>query len=171
MPDTTAVKLGVAFDLNGKAVVLQPKEAISAIQKKGIELTLPERLDLGSAGSAVDSILAKLGSSYRAVKPSAPLSSVTYIKDKIPDFSALTTAYNKVTDAQLHVDKFHAKIPGSETKKADGTTPETEIKYTIGLSATWELKGDETGLTLTGIYFEVSNEPTAIAAETTAAAV
>lgn len=167
---TTAVKLGVTFDLNGKPISLQPKEAISEIQRKGIELTLPERREIGKAGSGVDSILQKLGSSYRAALPPDSIPSgdaVVYIYNKLPDFDLLKQAYAKVVTAQLNVERFHAKIPGSETKKPDGT-PETEIKYTIGLSATWELTGEETGLTLTGIYFEVSNEPDAIAAETAA---
>ena len=143
------LKLGVTFDLNGKKISLQPKEAIDKIKEDGIELTLPERMELGTAGSGIDSILTKLGSTYRTVKPALPESKYTYIVDKLPDL--LATVYDKVVTAQLNVEKFHAKIPGSKTK-------ETEIKYTIGLSATWDIKGDETGLTLTGIYFEVSNE-------------
>ena len=147
----THLKLGVTFDLNGKTISLQPKEAIDKIKEDGIELTLPERMELGTAGSGIDSILTKLGSTYRTVKPALPESGkeYIYIVDKLPKL--LTTVYDKVVTAQLNVEKFHAKIPGSKTK-------ETEIKYTIGLSATWDIKGDETGLTLTGIYFEVSNE-------------
>ena len=145
----THLKLGVTFDLNGKTISLQPKEAIDKIKEDGIELTLPERMELGTAGSGIDSILTKLGSTYRTVKPTLLESKYTYIVDKLPDL--LATVYDKVVTAQLNVEKFHAKIPGSKTK-------ETEIKYTIGLSATWDIKGDETGLTLTGIYFEVSNE-------------
>ena len=154
----THLKLGVTFDLNGKTISLQPKEAIDKIKEDGIELTLPERMELGTAGSGIDSILTKLGSTYRTVKPVLPESGkeYIYIVDKLPKL--LTTVYDKVVTAQLNVEKFHAKIPGSKTTKADGKTPEAEIKYTIGLSATWDIKGDETGLTLTGIYFEVSNE-------------
>lgn len=155
---TTSVKLGVAFDLNGTPVTLEPKEAIDDIKQKGIELELPKRLELGKVGDGVDSILKQLGSNYRLNQetPSEAGVQIISIKEKLPDFSPLQNAYGKVETATLSVEKFHAKIPG----QTDTKNGQTETKYTIGLSATWQLDGPETGLTLTGIYFEVSNEGT-----------
>lgn len=153
----TKVKLGVAFDLNGQAIALQPKEAIDEIAAKGIDLTLPQKVELGEAGQGIDSILESLGvDNYRVKAPEdkQPLN-VTYINETISGLGieALNKAYEQVITAKLSVEKFHVKIPGSSaTDKA--------TKYTIGLSATWE-KDDKlklSGLTLTGIYFEVSNE-------------
>lgn len=148
---TTNVKLGVAFDLNGEAIALEPKQALSEIKEKGIDLELPQRAVLGRAGDGLDGILKQLGSDE----------TVTTIKGKLPDFEALTKAYEKVADATLNVEQFHAKIPGTIDKQKG----QTSILYTIGLSATWELDGTETGLTLTGIYFEASNEQPALAAQ------
>ena len=164
---TTHVKLGVTFDLNGKPISLQPKEAIDKIKENGIELTLPERMELGEAGTGIDSILKKLGSDRVVSLAPSNNSDLKYIENNLPNFPLLKDAYKKVVTAHLNVERFHAKIPGSATKKADGSI-ETEIKYTIGLSATWHLTGDETGLTLTGIYFEVSNEEIPAAPEKTA---
>ena len=160
---TTHVKLGVTFNLNNKTISLKPTEAINEIAEKGIELKLPpeERIELGTAGEGMDSILTQLGSIYRTVKPTSPEDGKEYIVDKLPTFDPLTKAYQKVVTAHLNIEKFHAQIPGSKTMKAGTTTQETEIKYTIGLSATWppeEQNSPDTGLTLTGIYFEVSNE-------------
>ncbi|MBD2357425.1 hypothetical protein H6G41_22865 [Tolypothrix sp. FACHB-123] len=169
----TAVKLGLAFDLNGTPIALEPKQAISEIKKQGFEVELPKRLELGSAGDGIDNILKQLGSTYR-VNQSAD-SGVTVIKSKLPNFNVLTQLYDKVATARLSVEKFHVKIPGddylTEKKKTDASAQITsnDYKYTIGLSATWPLTGNETGLTLTGIYFEVSNEPGAIAQEKAAA--
>jgi hypothetical protein len=168
---TTNVRIGLAFDLNGNAIALQPKEAINEIATKGIELTLPEPVPLGEAGIGIDSILESLGSDYRAVALTKTGSEYTlkdgstteqgkdYIYKSVDnlDITVLTSVYQKVMKAQLAVEKFHVKIPGSEAKQANSAI---ETTYTIGLSATWP-KSDEdklSGLTLTGIYFEVSNE-------------
>ena len=165
---TTHVKLGVTFDLNGKPISLQPKEAIDEIAVNGINLSLPEPMELGEAGTGIDSILRKLGSDMKVSMPAADNNKdKKYIYNNLPEFKLLQDAYAKVVGAELNVEKFDAKIPGSSTRKADGKTTETEIKYTIGLSATWHLTGDETGLTLTGIYFEVSNEEIPAAPEKT----
>lgn len=176
MPETTtAVKLGLAFDVNGTAIALEPREALSEIKKKGFEVELPKRIDLGKAGDGINSILKQLGSDYRATAVASETGKIV-IKDKIPaGFPALITLYDKVASARLGIEKFHVKIPGDdylEEKKRTNpaaTITSADYKYTLGLSATWPLTGNETGLTLTGIYFEVSNEPDAIAAETAAA--
>lgn len=148
------IKLGVAFDLNGEAITLEPKEAISEIKKKGIDLSLPRKVELGQVGDGIDSILNTLGSDQ----------TVDGIKDQLPDFEPLTKFYDKVTEAILSVEKFHAKIPGSnyleKKKKTDNSykLSSKDYKFTVGLSATWSVEEGETGLTLTGIYFEASNE-------------
>jgi hypothetical protein len=64
---TTNVKLGVAFDLNGTAIALEPKQAINKIQEEGIELKLPDNVQsiyLGTAGQGINSILENFGSTY-----------------------------------------------------------------------------------------------------------
>lgn len=165
----TNVRLGVTFDLNGETIALEPKQAITEIKQKGIDLELPKRMVLGQVGKNVDAIFTQLGSKM----------TVEEIKGNLPEFTPLTALYDKVTEATLSVERFHAKIPGDGTetklpgdekiekpdpvkKTVNGTEAKPEAKkpilYTIGLSATWELDGTETGLTLTGIYFEVSNE-------------
>jgi len=149
MPEETkrpqiSVKLGVSFDLNGQPITLHPKESIDQIKEKGIDLSLPSPLPLGTVATGIDGILQQLGSDK----------TVAEIKNSLPDFQPLTDVYDKVSTANLNVEKFHAKIPGSIDKNQG-----IDYKlYTVGLSATWKLKGNETGLTLTGIYFEVSNE-------------
>ena len=164
---TTHVKLGVTFDLNGKPISLQPKEAIDEIAVNGINLSLPEPMELGEAGTGIDSILRKLGSDMKVSMPAADNNKdKKYIYNNLPEFKLLQDAYAKVVGAELNVEKFDAKIPGSSTRKADGKTTETEIKYTIGLSATWPPEG-KPGLTLTGIYFEVSNKEIPAAPEKT----
>jgi hypothetical protein len=171
---TTSVKLGLAFDVNGTAIALEPKQAISEIKKQGFEVELPQRVDLGTAGDGINSILKQLGSDYRATEVKGETGK-TVIKNQIPDFPALTKLYDKLTSARLAIEKFHVKVPGDdyldEKKRSnpDATITSDDYKYTLGLSATWKLTGQETGLTLTGIYFEVSNEPDAIAADSKSA--
>ena len=172
----TAVKLGLAFDVNGTAIALEPREALSEIKKKGFEVELPKRVDLGKAGDGVNSILKQLGSDYRATAVAGETDKIV-IRDKIPTgIEALTQLYDKVASAQLAIEKFHVKIPGDDyleekkKKNQNANIDSSDYKYTLGLSATWPLTGNETGLTLTGIYFEVSNEEAAIAAEKAAAA-
>ena len=166
---TTAVKLGLAFDVNGTAITLEPKQAISEIKKQGFEVELPQRVDLGTAGDGINSILRQLGSNYRATEVVGE-SGMTVIAEQIPDVPALKTLYDKLTSARLAIEKFHVKVPGDDylaekkKKEKDATITSADYKYTLGLSATWKLTGQETGLTLTGIYFEVSNEADAIAA-------
>ena len=156
---TTNVKLGVAFDLNGIAIALEPKEFINEIKEKGIELALPNNVQsvyLGTAGQGINSILETFDSEYRVSDEEGK----TNIKGELPDFNALTSTYDKVINAQLYVEKFKVKIPGSETKALD---PNAKAEYTIGMAAKWtpdKNSKDSTGLTLTGIYLEISNEET-----------
>lgn len=155
---TTSIKLGVAFDLNGQAIVLHPKETIEQIKENGIDLELPvERcpVKLGRVGSDINKILSKLGCSEK----------LEDIEGKLPDFPPLKDAYEKVITANLNVEKFHVKIPGKihDTAAAQAKNQENakaDKTYTVGLSLTWDIDANakETGLTLTGIYFEISNE-------------
>ena len=114
MPETTAVRLGLTFDLNGTPVALEPKQALSEIKEKGFEVELPRRLDLGTAGDGVNSILKQLGSDYRVTKITGEESGKTIIREKIPDVPLLLDLYDKVTSARLGVEKFHVKVPGDE---------------------------------------------------------
>ncbi|MEG4144667.1 hypothetical protein [Microcoleus sp. Pol12B5] len=156
---TTKVKLGVTFDLNGEPIALQPKEAIDQIKEKGIELTLPQKVKLGKAGDGINSILENLKSDYRV----SVVEGKKNIKEQLPAFKILTDTYDKVMTAELSVEKFHVKIPGS------GTVEKSTL-YTIGLSAVWgksDQGTDLSGLTLTGIYLEISNEETSTEIEKT----
>jgi hypothetical protein len=163
---TTNVKLGVAFDLNGTAIALEPKQAINKIQEEGIELKLPDNVQsiyLGTAGQGINSILENFGSTYRVNDNSIPdpnPKNLSSIEDQLPEFKILKDTYNKVISAELYVEKFKVKIPGSNDKKLD---PNVTTQYTIGMSAKWTpdaTSKDSTGLTLTGIYLEISNEGT-----------
>lgn len=161
------VKLGVAFDLNGTAIALEPKQAINDIKRTGIELKLPDNVQsiyLGKAGEGINSILENFDSKYRvnnnSFKDNNPKQLIS-IKEELPEFAILINTYDKIISAELYVEKFKVKIPGSEAKN---NNPKAKTEYTIGVSAKWTPddsgKDKSTGLTLTGIYLEISNEGT-----------
>jgi hypothetical protein len=143
------VKLGVTFDLDGQAILLKPEQSINQIKKEGIDLYLPEKLNLGTVERGINGIVGSFG-----VKDF----NVEEIGEKLPDFKPLKDAYNKALDAEITVEEFHVKLPGSGRPNQ----PKQPMTYTIGLSATWLPDGDppeeQQGLTMTGIYFMVSNE-------------
>jgi len=176
----TKVYFGVALELAGKTISLEPKNAIDEIKEKGIEVELPpgERVYLGTVGQSLISIFGTLG--VEADTTAKFLNVDGSLKEEeLPDISALKNAAKLVVDAGLFVDEFHVKIPGAAagTTPTAPTTPATpavggpivskvagkdKTGYTVGLSAEWQENAgqliDGLDLKLRGIYFKVSNE-------------
>jgi hypothetical protein len=165
-PPQTKVYFGVALELAGKTISLEPKNAITELKEKGIEVELPpgERVYLGTVGNSLKEILSSLG----VTETDSFLEDDGRLKeDALPDISALKKATSLVLDAGLFVDEFHVKIPGSAAKTGTPGTPgnaasREKTAYTVGLSAEWlEDAGnliDGLQLKLRGIYLKISNE-------------
>ncbi|NEQ45858.1 MAG: hypothetical protein F6K00_20870 [Leptolyngbya sp. SIOISBB] len=161
----TKVYFGVALELAGKVIALEPKNAINELKEKGIEVELPpgERVYLGTVGQSLNSILQTLGAVEDGETASFLTEDGKLNEDELPDISALKTAANLVVDAGLYVDAFHVRIPGSAAP-AGGTGPATKDKtaYTVGLSAEWVEDAGQLieglDLKLRGVYFKVSNQ-------------
>lgn len=179
----TKIYFGVALELAGKTIALEPKNAIDEIKQKGIEVGLPpgERVYLGTVGQSLGKIFASLG-----VGPETTdkfLNADGSLKEsELPDITALKTAAKLVLEAGLFVDEFHVKIPGAAagtaptlpaagTPAAPASSPaagpisvasKEKTAYTVGLSAEWQQNAgqliDGLDLKLRGIYFKVSNE-------------
>jgi len=158
----TKIYLGVAIELAGKTIYLEPKNAIQELKTKGIEVELPpgERVYLGTAGGSLKSIFSTLGVDELD----------DYIDDngnlvvnQLPDVPPLRKAAEIVSSARLYVDAFHLRIPGSadpDDPKIQNTKESTA--YTVAVSAEWKDNQGELisglDLQLKGIYFKVSNE-------------
>ncbi len=163
----TKVYFGVALELAGKTIALEPKNAINELKTKGIEVELPpgERVYLGTVGNSLKKILGTLGVPDGDID--SFLDSEGKLKaDALPDIAALKKATGLVLGAGLFVDQFHVKIPGTATsgggQSAAGGASKDKTSYTVGLSAEWlEDAGnliDGLDLKLRGIYLKVSNE-------------
>ncbi|EGJ29885.1 MULTISPECIES: hypothetical protein [Moorena] len=166
----TKVFFGVSLELAGKTISLEPKNAISELKEKGIEVELPagERVYLGTVGTSIGSIMSTLGvddTSFIVSKEEADndssgtLTEGAIKSDFLPDIAVLQNAADLVLEAGLYVDEFHVRIPGAATS---GTVTKEKTAYTVGLSAEWQ---DDAGqlidgleLKLKGVYFKVSNE-------------
>ncbi len=163
-PPTTKVYFGVALELAGKTIALEPKNAINELRTKGIEVELPpgERVALGTVGKSLGEILDSLGVSSSDIESFLEKDG-SLKKDALPSITALQDAASLVLDASLFVDEFHVKIPGTAaTSGTPGVASKEEIAYTVGLSAEW-LQGtgsliEGLKLNLRGIYLKVSNE-------------
>jgi hypothetical protein len=171
----TKVYFGIALELAGKVIALEPKNAIQDLKTKGIEVQLPpgERVYLGTVGESLVSIFGTLGVEADPVGTFLHVSGPNKGKLKeseLPDISALKNAANLVFDAGLYVDEFHVRIPGSATTTdasgapapAGAPAPKEKTAYTVGLSAEWQGDAGQliTGLDLKlrGLYFKVSNQ-------------
>lgn len=171
----TKVYFGVALELAGKTIALEPKNAIDEIKTKGIEVELPpgERVYLGTVGQSLGQIFGTLG--VEQATTDKFLNADGSLKEsELPDIPALKKAAGLVLDAGLFVDEFHVRIPGTAagttptlpagTPPAPGSTGAAKEKtaYTVGLSAEWQADAgnliDGLDLKLRGIYFKVSNE-------------
>ena len=142
------VQLGLVFEINGKTVSVSPKQAISnfnTLKEKGIEFTLPERLELGTIEKLDDFLERQFGTEFSLPEAS--------------DFpSPLDSAYAKLEEIVLAVEAFHLKVLGTQ-EKAD---KKRSADYSIGLSATWPI-GEEVALIddvleIKGLYLKLSNE-------------
>ncbi len=142
------VQLGLVFEINGKPVSVSPKQAISdfkALKEKGIEFTLPERIELGTIEKLDDFLERQFGAEFSLPEAS--------------DFpSPLDQAYAKLEEIVLAVESFHLKVLGTQEKADKGRSAD----YSIGLSATWpigeQLDLIEKVLAIKGVYLKLSNE-------------
>ena len=162
---TTKVYFGVALELAGKVISLEPKNAINEIKEKGIEVELPpgERVYLGTVGNSLNSILQTLGAVENGETASFLNSNGTLKEGELPNIAALKTAANLVVDAGLYVDAFHVRIPGSAASEGTASTAaKDKTAYTVGLSAEWQEDAGQLieglDLKLRGVYFKVSNQ-------------
>lgn len=164
-PTKTKLFFGVAVELGGKVISLEPKNAIQDLKTKGIEVDLPpgERVYLGTAGNSLKSIFETLGVD----------SISTYIDDngnlkesELPDIAPLREAAKIVSSAGLYIEEFHIRIPGKAPGEPASSSKIQNKKestaYTVAVSAEWK---DDKGklieglnLQLRGLYFKVSNE-------------
>jgi hypothetical protein len=165
----TKVYLGIALELAGKVIALEPKNAIQELKTKGLEVELPpgERVYLGTVGESLVSIFGTLGVEEETIGTFLHTTEPNRGKlkeDELPDISALKNAANLVFDAGLYVDAFHVRIPGSATTTGTPGSPAPKEKtaYTVGLSAEWQGDAgrliDGIDLKLRGLYFKVSNQ-------------
>ena len=158
----TKVFFGVSLELAGKVISLEPKNAISEIKTKGIEVELPpgERVYLGTVGSSLNSIMTTLGVDDKIDSFLDPTTGALK-KEALPDIQALQDAVGTVVEAGLYIDEFHVRIPGSSASVNSKITKD-KTAYTVGLSAEWqEDSGDliqGLQLKLRGVYFKISNE-------------
>ncbi len=146
----TDVYLGLVFDYNGTKIPLEPKSAINDIKEKGLECGLPggQRIAIGSLANGLKTLQADFG-----IDTSAVTDSDGNLAIPVP---GLSNVFKQIMLAQLAVESFHLKIPGTAAPQG------TPTLYTLGLSATWpQGTGDlipGMHLQLLGIYFKVSNE-------------
>jgi hypothetical protein len=168
-PPSTKVYFGVALELAGKTIALEPKNDITKLREKGIEVELPpgERVYLGTVGSSLVTIFDTLGVEATTVGEFLETTGTDKGKlkaDALPDIAALKRATSLVLDAGLFVDEFHVKIPGSAPKGTGTAAVASKEKttYTVGLSAEWQEDAGQLieglDLKLRGVYFRVSNE-------------
>lgn len=165
-PPKAKVYFGVALELAGKVIALEPKNAITELLEKGIEVELPpgERVYLGTVGKSLESILKSLGVSDDDITGFLDKDTGTFKKDVLPNIDALQNAANLVLGAGLFVNEFHVKLPGTEPTATSTVAPNSKERtaYTVGLSAEWlEDAGSLISgldLKLRGIYLKVSNE-------------
>ncbi|AOY81738.1 hypothetical protein BJP36_19315 [Moorena producens JHB] len=173
----TKVFFGVSLELAGKTISLEPKNAITELKEKGIEVELPagERVYLGTVGTSLSSLLTTLGvddgddstddtsgnfdKNFIVTAAQASQSNDELIEGAInpnllPDIDVLQNAANLVLEAGLYVDEFHVRIPGSSANEAGSADPTTKVvkkektAYTVGLSAEWQ---DDAGQLIEGL--------------------
>ncbi|NEP36388.1 hypothetical protein [Moorena sp. SIO3B2] len=164
----TKVFFGVSLELAGKTISLEPKNAITELKEKGIEVELPpgERVYLGTVGSSLNSIMSTLGVSSTEIDSFLDPTTGELKADALPDITVLQNAANLLVEAGLYVDEFHVRIPGSSASSTDASgnkvVDKTKTAYTVGLSAEWQEDSgqliDGLDLKLRGVYFKVSNE-------------
>ena len=158
IPPEPAAFLGIVVNVDGKDISLAPKTAISNIARDGIDVGLPEgkSVALGSTENGINGIL----KAFTGSRPNGdPVVKLPDVKE-LPDFEPLQKAYAVFLKAQLTIEDFHVKIPGTATKIPGTEALDKNKYYTVGLSATWD--GDDGKLfgdiSIKGIYLEVSNE-------------
>ncbi|NEO91546.1 MAG: hypothetical protein F6K56_15420 [Moorea sp. SIO3G5] len=158
----TKVFFGVSLELAGKTISLEPKNAITEIKEKGIEVELPagERVYLGTVGTSLNSILQTLGAVDAGTTASFLNEDGTLNSNELPEIQVLQDAASVLVEAGLYVDEFHVRIPGAATE--NGKVAKDKTAYTVGLSAEWQEDSgkliDGLDLQLKGVYFKISNE-------------
>ncbi|GEM_PF-1689560 len=145
------VYLGMALEINNRAVELAPITPINKIDEMGLELELPDNLYLGKLKDGIDAL----------VKQFSPDFKFDECKEKAKDIPALQNIIAKVGDAEITIQDLHIKIPPKP--KAEGDKKPDNL-YTVALAATWPKAVGEPeslggfNITLRGLYVMVTNE-------------
>ncbi|WP_143286576.1 hypothetical protein [Burkholderia ubonensis] len=137
---STHLVFGLNFNLHGTMVPVSTDDIANA-KAKGIEFTLPERVNLGTLTDFQAWFKKQFGIDL-------PLGT-----DLPPPLGAIM---NKLTTLDVSVEQFHVKIPGTDT-------PDAPKLYTLAMSAIWPADGGipliPGVLTIDGAVFGASNEP------------
>jgi hypothetical protein len=162
-----AFYMGVVFELNGREVSLEPLTPINYIDKTGLECRLDEPVELGEIGENLATILETVGADsstiFKVKDPEPPDGEDKFernaqgkliVKDSIKDIPVVGEIVETLLEADVTIEQFYVKIPPK-----GATTP---VRYTIGMSAVWDVAAGEGRLFgevyLKGLYLKVSNE-------------
>ncbi|ROS05149.1 hypothetical protein EDC56_0678 [Sinobacterium caligoides] len=154
------VYCGVAFEFGGKEVALNPATAITEVKTKGLDCSLPGRVELGAVKDIFDDVTHALKADYTYAE----------LKEAVGDIPILSGGLTLLGDGVLAVERFHLFIPPTEEYvitngvKSETATPIAEPRtpdYDVGVSMTWgEGTGDLFGnIKLKGLFLRVSNMP------------
>nr|VFJ49720.1 MAG: hypothetical protein BECKFW1821A_GA0114235_102410 [Candidatus Kentron sp. FW]VFJ52109.1 MAG: hypothetical protein BECKFW1821B_GA0114236_101129 [Candidatus Kentron sp. FW] len=151
--------LGVAFEIGGKEIALDPSTALNEIKYKGMECALPNRVPLGDVRNIFDSVLDDLGVDFTWGQ----------IEEETKDIPIINKMTDLLGDAGLAIEEFRLKLPPSHKQGKDGNPvalSETEkglTRFTVGMSMIWDTQGVEGekegklfgNVYLKGLYFKV----------------
>jgi hypothetical protein len=141
-----STQVGLILEVNGKDVPLVPKMITGAVQDiktNGLQLTLPERLNLGEIGQGIDNIVQRFDSDFK----------MDTITANLP--TEFTEVADKLLDLQLVIEEFSLNIlpnPAVGMKK---------ISFTIGMSFIWGAEPLEiitNTLAVKGFFLRVDNK-------------
>nr|VFK36477.1 MAG: hypothetical protein BECKSD772F_GA0070984_100215 [Candidatus Kentron sp. SD]VFK39132.1 MAG: hypothetical protein BECKSD772E_GA0070983_100215 [Candidatus Kentron sp. SD]VFK77800.1 MAG: hypothetical protein BECKSD772D_GA0070982_100214 [Candidatus Kentron sp. SD] len=164
---------GVAFDIAGKEIALNPSTAINEIKYEGLECALTGgRVDLGEVSQIFDNVLHGLG-----VKEDD--FSWKKLKSTTKGIPIIESAADLLGDANLCIEEFYLKLPATHkrnVKNPNDATQDMELskttapkkaptQYTVGLSMIWDTQGTDAdgkreghlfgNIYLKGLYFKV----------------
>lgn len=140
----TSGKIGVILELNGKRVPITAsdvREAGKSAKESGMDLALPEDIELGSIADFDGFLADNFGGDHSLPNP-----------DELP--SPLDAVVKALENATWTIGKFHLHIPGT----AEGQN--AKRTYTVEMSALLQ-EGDRPhagGLKVDGFFFGFSNE-------------
>lgn len=172
--NTADFYVGAVLDIKGREVLLAPKTPINKIKEKGLELELPNNLNLGKAKDILNELLEYFGSK-------------TKVENLTTEITVVDKLIKKAMDAQITIQDLYIHVPSEYKKNDQGKLidkdgkviisdsqvpvklPDNDKKpteYTVAIAATWPdeiVTGDGEKLpgsnfTLKGLYLMVTNE-------------